>query len=135
MSFSVSVPLMKLLLKSSLLQKFNFWSKEKMNIQHKINPTVFVHNSNYICFFRNLMCLWQKYVKQNGVSYNTNAAISHKCHSVTFSDKITSRKNDKNLIVQIHNFIIENDTHNLKFTMFHAHDMWCVARFGSICTI
>ena len=57
------------------------------------------------------------------VSDITNAAISHKCRSITFSDGITSRKNYENLIVQIHNFIIQNDTRNLKFMMFHADDI------------
>ena len=57
------------------------------------------------------------------VSDIMNAAISHKCCSITFSDGITSRKNYKNLIVQIHNFVIENDTCNLKFIMFHADDI------------
>ena len=33
----------------------------------------------------------------------TNTAISHKCRSITFSDRITSRKNYGNLIVQIYN--------------------------------
>ena len=54
------------------------------------------------------------------VSNIMNAAISHKCRSITFSDGITSRKNYENLIVQIHNFIIENDTRNLKFIMYHT---------------
>ena len=52
-----------------------------------------------------------------------NAATSHKCRSITFSDGITSRKNYENLTVQIHNFMIENDTRNLKFKMFHAADI------------
>ena len=37
-----------------------------------------------------------------------NTAISHKCCSVAFSDGITSRKNYENLIVEIHDFIMEN---------------------------
>ena len=49
--------------------------------------------------------------------------MSHKCCLITFSDGITSRKNYQNLIVQIHNFVIENDTRNLKFIMFHADDI------------
>ena len=57
------------------------------------------------------------------VSDVTNAAISDKCRSITFSDGITPRKNYENLIVQIHNFIIHNDTRNLKFMMFHADDI------------
>ena len=57
------------------------------------------------------------------VSDIMNVAISHKCRSITFSDGITSRKNYENLIVQIHNFIIENDTCNLKFIVFHADDI------------
>ena len=36
----------------------------------KINPTAFVPNSIYICFFGNPIFLWQKHVKQNGVKYN-----------------------------------------------------------------
>ena len=50
-----------------------------------------------------------------------NAAVSHKCRSITLSDVITSRKKNENLIVQIHNFIIENDSQNLKFIIFHAN--------------
>ena len=57
------------------------------------------------------------------VSDIMNAAISHKRRSITFSDEITSRKNYENLIVQIHNFIIENNTRNLKFMMFHVDDI------------
>ena len=52
-----------------------------------------------------------------------NAAVSHKCRSITLSDVITSRKNNENLIIQIHNFIIENDSQNLKFIIFHANDI------------
>ena len=52
-----------------------------------------------------------------------NAARSHKCRSITFSDGITSRKNYENLIVQIYDFITENDTRNRKFVMFHADDI------------
>ena len=44
-----------------------------------------------------------------------NAAVSRKCRSITFSDGITSRRHYENLIVQIYNFIVENDTRNLKF--------------------
>ena len=54
------------------------------------------------------------------VSDLMNAAISRKCRSITFSDGVTSRKNYENLFIQIHAFIIENDTSNLKFIMFHA---------------
>ena len=61
-----------------------------------------------------------------------NAAISLKCRSITFSDGITSRKNYENLIVQIHNFIIENDTRNLKFIMFHADDINSAKMFKHI---
>ena len=57
------------------------------------------------------------------VSDIMNAAISHKRRSITFSDEITSRKNYENLIVQIHNFIIENNTRNLKFMIFHVDDI------------
>ena len=66
------------------------------------------------------------------VSNIMNAAISHKCRSITFSDGITSRKNYENLIVQIHNFIIENDTRNLKFIMFHADDINSAKMFKRI---
>ena len=45
-----------------------------------------------------------------------------KCRSTTFSDGITSRKDYENLTIQILNFIIENDTGNVKFIMFHASD-------------
>ena len=51
------------------------------------------------------MYLRQKYVKQNGVRYNTNTGISHKSCSITFSDRVTSRKDNENLIAQIHNFM------------------------------
>ena len=43
-----------------------------------------------------------------------------KCRSITLRDGVTSRKNYENLLVQTHNFIIEHDTRNLKFIMFHA---------------
>ena len=56
------------------------------------------------------------------VSDIMNAAISHKYRSITFSDGITSRKNYENLIEQVHNFVIENDTRSLKFIMFHADE-------------
>ena len=57
------------------------------------------------------------------VSDIMNVAMSQKCGSITFSDGITSRKNYENLVVQIHNFIIENDTRNIKFIMFHVDDI------------
>ena len=93
----------------------NFWLKfsaaKNLGVNYdKINPTAFVHNSNYNCFFRNPIYLWQKHVKQNSGRYDImNAAISHKCRSITFYYGITSRNNYENLFVQIHNFIIEND--------------------------
>ena len=52
------------------------------------------------------------------VLHRMNAAILHRCLSITFSDGITSRKIYENLIVQIHNFIIENDTLNLNLSSF-----------------
>ena len=54
-----------------LLQKFNFWSIEKMNLQQKINSTVFVHNSNYI-FFSEM----QSTCEQNIVRYNECSNIT-----------------------------------------------------------
>ena len=45
-----------------------------------------------------------------------NAVLSYKFRSKTLSDGIISRKNDENLIGQI----VENDTRNLKFILFHA---------------
>lgn len=45
-----------------------------------------------------------------------NAVLSYKCRSKTLSDGIISRKNDENFIGQI----VENDTRNLKFILFHA---------------
>ena len=57
------------------------------------------------------------------VSDIMHAAVSHKCRLITFSDGITSRKNYENLIVQILNFIIENDTSKLTFIMFRADDI------------
>ena len=39
-----------------------------------------------------------------------NAAVSHKCRSITFSDRITFRKIYENLTTQIQNFIMENDS-------------------------
>ena len=50
------------------------------------------------------------------VSDIMNAVLSYKCRSKTLSDGIISRKNDENLIGQI----VENDTRNLKFILFHA---------------
>ena len=47
------------------------------------------------------------------VSDIMNAAISYKYRSITFSAGKTSRKNFENLVEQIHNFIVENDTCNL----------------------
>ena len=52
------------------------------------------------------------------VLHRMNAAILHRCLSITFSDGITSRKIYENLTVQIHNFIIENDTLNLNLSSF-----------------
>ena len=91
-----------------------------MNLQHSINPTAFSHSNNYIWFFRNPTYLWQKYVK---LHISTNAAILHKCRSINFSEGIISRKNYATLTVQIHNFIMENQTRNLKFIMFHADNI------------
>ena len=66
------------------------------------------------------------------VSDIMDAAVSRKCRSITFCDGITSRKNYENLIVEIHNFIIENDTRNLKFIMFHADDINSVKMYKRI---
>ena len=49
-------------------------------------------------------------------------AISHKCGSITFSGGIASRRNCENLIIKIHDIIMESDTQILKF-MFHADDV------------
>ena len=57
------------------------------------------------------------------VSDIMNAAISHKCRTITFSSGITSRKTYEKLIIQIHNFIMANDTRNLKLKMLHADDI------------
>ena len=46
-----------------------------------------------------------------------------KRHRIMLSDRITLRRNYENLIIQVHNFIIENGTWNLKFFMFHADDI------------
>ena len=92
-----------------------------MNLQHGINPTAFSHSNNYIWFFRNPTYLWQKYVKL--VTDIMNAAILHKCRSINFSEGIISRKNYATLTIQIHNFIMENQTRNLKFIMFHADNI------------
>ena len=92
-----------------------------MNLQHSINPTAFSHSNNYIWFFRNPTYLWQKYVKL--VTDVMNSAILHKCRSINFSEGIISRKNYAVLTVQIHNFIMENQTRNLKFIMFHADNI------------
>ena len=92
-----------------------------MNLQHSINPTAFSHSNNYIWFFRNPTYLWQKYVKL--VTDVMNSAILHKCRSINFSEGIISRKNYATLTVQIHNFIMENQTRNLKFIMFHADNI------------
>ena len=61
-----------------------------------------------------------------------NAAVSLKCCSITFSNGITLRENYENLIAQIHNFIIENDTRNLKFIMLHADDINSVKMYKRI---
>ena len=61
-----------------------------------------------------------------------NAAMSHKYHSITFSGEITSRKNHKNFIMKIHNFILENVPRNLKFTIFHADDINSIKMFKRI---
>ena len=45
-----------------------------------------------------------------------NAVLSYKCRSKTLSDGKKKKKNDENLIGQI----VENDTRNLKFILFHA---------------
>ena len=92
-----------------------------MNLQHSINPTAFSHSNNYIWFFRNPTYLWQKYVKL--VTDVMNSAILHKCRSINFSEGIISRKNYATLTVQIHNFIMENQTRNLKFILFHADNI------------
>ena len=92
-----------------------------MNLQYSINPTAFSHSNNYIWFFRNPTYLWQKYVKL--VTDVMNSAILHKCRSINFSEGIISRKNYAALTVQIHNFIMENQTRNLKFIMFHADNI------------
>ena len=76
-----------------------------------------------IVTFSEIQSTCDKNMLNKMVSDITNAAISHKCRSITFSDGITPRKNYENLIVQIHNFIIQNDTRNLKFMMFHADDI------------
>ena len=73
--------------------------------------------------FSEIQSICDKTMLNKMVSDIMNAGISRKCRSITFSGGITSRKNYKNLIVQIHNFIIENDTRNLKFIMFHADDI------------
>ena len=52
-----------------------------------------------------------------------NSAILHKCRSINFSEGIISRKNYATLTVQIHNFIMENQTRNLKFILFHADNI------------
>ena len=98
----------------------------------KINPTAFVSNSIYICFFRNPIYLWQKDVKQNGVNYNECGNITQMSLNNVQWHGITSRKNYENFIVETHNFIIENDTRNLKFIMFHADDINSAKMFKRI---
>ena len=80
---------------------------------------------DYICYILipTIQSTGDENMLNKTVSNIMNAAISHKSRSITFSDRITSRKNYENLIVLICNFIIENDTRNLKFVMFHAHDI------------
>ena len=87
----------------------------------KINPTAFVPNSNYICFFKNPIYLLQKHVKQNGVKYN-------ECGNITqmLLNNVQWRNNIKK------NFIIENDICNLKFIMFHADDINSVKMYNCI---
>ena len=98
----------------------------------KINPTAFVSNSIYICFFRNPIYFWQKDVKQNDVNYNECGNITQMSLNNVQWYGITSRKNYENFIVETHNFIIENDTRNLKFIMFHADDINSVKIFKRI---
>ena len=66
------------------------------------------------------------------VSDTMIAAISHKCRSIRSSNGITSRKNYENLVVQIHDFIMENDTRSLKFIMSHAGDINSVKMYKRI---
>ena len=73
--------------------------------------------------FSEIQLTCNKNILNKMVSDIMNAAISRKYRSITFSDGITSRTNYENLIVQIHNFIIENDIRNQKFIMFHADDI------------
>ena len=75
----------------------------------KINLIAFVHSSNYIYFyFQKSNRLWQKHVKQNGIRYN-------ECGNVT--------EMWLNNVQWRNNFIIENDTRNIKFIMFHVDDI------------
>ena len=62
-----------------------------------------------------------KNMLNKAVSDIMNAAISYKYRSITFSAGKTSRKNFENLVEQIHNFIVENDTCNL-----YADDIYSV---------
>ena len=59
--------------------------------------------------FSEIQSTCDKNMLNKTVSDIMNAATSHKCRSTAFSDGITSKKNYENLIVQIRNFIIEND--------------------------
>ena len=69
----------------------NFWSIKKMYLQHNIYPTAFVHNNNYIWFFKSPMYLWQKFGKKT-LSDIMNASVSHKIRAITFSGRNTWRK-------------------------------------------
>ena len=95
----------------------NAASIEKMNLQHKIN------RSAIIFAFSKMQSTFDENLLNKTVSDIMNAAISHKCRSITLSGGITSRKNYKNLIIQIHNLVIENDSENLKFIIFHVDDI------------
>ena len=82
--------------------------------------------------FSEIQSTYDKNILNKMVPDIMNAAISHKRRSITFSDRITSRKNHENLIVQIHNFIKENDIFNLKVLTFHANDIHSVKVYKRI---
>ena len=61
-----------------------------------------------------------------------NSAVLHKYRLITSSGEITSGKGYKNLIINVHNFIMGNNTQNVKFIMFYADAINSITMFKRI---
>lgn len=59
--------------------------------------------------FSEIEFTWDKQVNKT-LSDTMNAAISHKCRSITFNNTTTSRRNYENLIIQIQIVMMQNIT-------------------------